>query len=136
MVTLHVSVLSHAGRDVGTWIQIPETQEKCLSSLPTRFTNRACETRSRCFVSRKEERQVHPLSCISSCAVPAPEDSVFCSSQACCYALSRPQSGVAFCLPFRLALTVQHPFLGSQSENLSACTTTAGALFLCTSTMP
>lgn len=127
MVGLHVSVLSHAGRDVGTWIQIPETQEKCLSSLPTLLFHKQGMWDQEQMLCFQKGRKI---------GVPTFLHFLLCS--ACSWGfcvllfpgmLLCPQSGVAFCLPFRLALTVQHPFLGSQSENLSACTATAGLFF-------
>lgn len=47
-----------------------------------------------------------------------------------------PQFGATFLLPYRLSLPVQHPSLGSQSQNLHGYRAKAGILSLCTSTVP
>lgn len=71
MVRLHVSVLSHAGRDVGTWIQIPEIQEKCLSSLPNSTVSQTGHVRpgvDALFPERKKDRCTHfPASPLVQC---------------------------------------------------------------------
>lgn len=116
-----MAVLRHAGRDFETWIQISEVQEKCLSFLSKPITSQTGHVRpgvDALFPERKKDRctsfPVFPLT------VPSPEDSLSCSSQ------------THYSLPYRLTLPVQHPSLGSQSQNLQGCTALAGMLSLCT----
>lgn len=99
------------------------------------FTNRPCETRTRCSVSRKEESRCTHFPGFPLVQAPASQ-----SSQSSRPALpshaANPQPGAASCLTYRPTPPVQHLLPGSQPQNLNGCTATAQILPLHTPTMP